>query len=178
MPQASSLLLLDTPTYYIFSDWIFLLDVQSRYAVPAIDAINTWYCNPNIPFAQSKPVTNQTSEENTTTPEYITTLANPALFPEDVHDGSNKTIQDPLEFYRNILQKAERNSITIIEIGFLTHLNKLYQSPGGKELIAEKVKELVVQGGDFGPNLSGSGPNSAGFNMRSSFDSVSCLAFQ
>ncbi|KIJ31438.1 hypothetical protein M422DRAFT_53365 [Sphaerobolus stellatus SS14] len=140
-------------------------DVQSRFAVPGIDAIDTWYCNPDIPFAQSQPVTNQIDEVNNTAPEYITTLANPALFPEDIHDGSNKTVQDPLTFYRTVLQRAKGKSITIIGIGFLTHLNQLYQSPGGKELIRDKVAELIIQGGDFGPNFFGPGPNRAGYNL-------------
>ena len=114
-------------------------------------------------------MTNQIDEVNNTAPEYITTLANPAFFPQDIRDGSNKTVQDPLEFYRKVLSKAGRKSVTILGIGFLTHLNQLYQSPGGKELIEEKVAELIIQGGNFGPNFFGPGPNRAGYNLRSLF---------
>lgn len=134
-----------------------------------MDGINTWYCNPDIPFAQSQPVTDQVNEVNNTAPVYVTTLANSSAFPEDLHDGSNKAVMDPLKFYRHVLRRAAKRSVTIIGIGFLTHLKELYDSSGGKELIREKVAELIIQGGDFGPNFFGPGPNRAGYNLRKMF---------
>ncbi|KAF8530063.1 hypothetical protein BU17DRAFT_59841 [Hysterangium stoloniferum] len=140
-------------------------EVNSRYAVPAMDAINTWYCHPGIPFARNHTLTNETAEPNVDpaqNPVFVTTLADPAKFPQSLQDNSIKL---PLDFYRETLSKAKDHSITILGIGFMQNLDALYHSPGGKELIQRKVRELVVQGGDFGPNFFDPGPNRAGYNL-------------
>ncbi|KAF8518542.1 hypothetical protein BU17DRAFT_66380 [Hysterangium stoloniferum] len=140
-------------------------DVNSRYAIPAMDAINTWYCHPSIPFARNRTLTNETAAPNianidpTQNPVFVTTLADPARFPQSLQDNSIKV---PLDFYRETLSEAKDHSVTIIAIGYLQNLDALYHSPGGQELIQRKVRELVVGVGDFGPN---SGPNRAAYNL-------------
>jgi len=71
---------------------------------------------------------------------------------------------DPVKFYKDVLGKAEKKSVTIIAIGFLTHLKELHDSDGGKTLIEEKVAELVVQAGNFHDNVT----HHAGFNLGNS----------
>ncbi|GJJ13410.1 hypothetical protein Clacol_007664 [Clathrus columnatus] len=121
-------------------------DVTSVYSLPGIDAINTWYCHPNIPMAQTHALTATIREPrvNSSNPEYITRLADPSEFPQAF---DRRRVKEPVGFYRDVLSKAADNSITIVAIGFLTNLHDLYYSPGGAQLIKAKVKELVVQGG-------------------------------
>ena len=63
---------------------------------------------------------------------------------------------DPVDLYRGILGKARDGSITIVSIGFLDNLAALLDSGSdthsnltGRELIAAKVRNLVVMGGDY-----------------------------
>ncbi|KAF8530203.1 inosine-uridine preferring nucleoside hydrolase-domain-containing protein [Hysterangium stoloniferum] len=143
-----------------------------------MDAINTWYCHPDIPFGQNQPVTNITAEPGTNPiedPVYVKTLADPSRFPEDIHDGSNKTIHRPVELYHSLLSNAKDQSVTILAIGFMSNLAAFYSSPGGRELISKKVKELVVQGGDFGPRGPDGGPNGANYNLGNDLTAAKVL---
>ncbi|GJJ10690.1 hypothetical protein Clacol_004917 [Clathrus columnatus] len=136
-------------------------DVTSNYSLAAIDAINTWYCHPNIPLAQTNHLTDTVREPevNSTDAEYITTLANSQVFPQNF---DRSKVKDPVEFYHDILSEAEDNSVTIIAIGFFTNLYNLYYSENGPALIKAKVKELVVQGGSCNTTDK---PHNAGYNQ-------------
>jgi len=153
-------------------------DVRSRYAPPAIDAINTFYGHPDIPLAISKPVDNSVYTIPPTTPlsrytpltfqktqdplyteypAYVDQLSQ--RFPEDTHDGENTT--DPVTLYRKLLSKAPANSVTIAAIGFFDALYLLFDSKPddispltGFELIKEKVTELVVQAAGTGTSYN------------------------
>lgn len=140
--------------------------VTSKYSLPGMDAINTWYCHPDIPLAQTPHVTGVVREPgvNLTNPEYITKLADPQDFPEDFN---RKNVKDPVTFYKDTLSAAEDQSVTIVAIGFLTNLHDLYYSDGGPELIQRKVKELVIQGGSCNTTDQ---PHGAGVNLRKYFN--------
>jgi len=63
---------------------------------------------------------------------------------------------NPVDLYRQILCEAQNGTVTIISIGFFDNLAGLldseadaYSNLTGRELIATKVKELVVMGGDY-----------------------------
>ena len=63
---------------------------------------------------------------------------------------------NPVDLYRQILDGAQGVSITIVSIGFFDNLAGLldskpdaYSNLTGKELIATKVKDLVIMGGDY-----------------------------
>ena len=63
---------------------------------------------------------------------------------------------NPVDLYRKILDKAQDDSITIVSIGFFDNLALLldsgpdaYSNLTGRELIATKVKDLIVMGGDY-----------------------------
>lgn len=77
----------------------------------------------------------------------------------------------PVELYRSLLSSAENNSLHIISIGFLTNLADLLRSEAddlsplsGVELLAAKVSELIIMGGQYPSgweyNLGGTDPNS------------------
>ena len=51
-----------------------------------------------------------------------------------------------LKIYQEKLGAAWDNSVTILAVGHLTVLLELLESPGGAELVATKVKKMVVMG--------------------------------
>ncbi|GJJ13414.1 hypothetical protein Clacol_007668 [Clathrus columnatus] len=137
-------------------------DVTSNYSLPGIAAINTWYCHSNIPLSQTERITNASREPriDSTTPEYIKDVSDSHRFPQHFDRSQTKT---PLRFYKEILANENDNSVTIVAIGFLTNLNELLSSPGGKDLIRRKVRELIIQGGS--PNAT-TDPHPAGYNLE------------
>ncbi|KAI5841740.1 hypothetical protein DFP73DRAFT_480552, partial [Morchella snyderi] len=135
--------------------------IRSRYAPPAIDAVDTFYGHPNIEVAIQKPLDNTTYDPDYTRyGGWVQTLSQ--KWPEDIKDGSNTT--DPVLLYRKLLASADDNSVTIAVIGFFDVLYRLVDSPAdsisgltGWELIKKKVVELVVQADASAPrsyNLS------------------------
>lgn len=144
----------------IFQNWgqVELIGVfsciNSRYAPPAIDAINTFFGHPDIPTAVQKPVDNLTTwPDHPEFGDYLTGLT--FNFTEDVRDGTNTP--DPVSAYRFLLATSGDNSVTIAAIGFYANLFQLMNSGAdaispltGAELLATKVRELVVQANDVG----------------------------
>jgi hypothetical protein len=52
-----------------------------------------------------------------------------------------------LRIFRNALESAADGSVTVVAVGFLTNVHDLLLSPSGVELVARKVKLMVVMGG-------------------------------
>lgn len=77
----------------------------------------------------------------------------------------NDEVPDATEVYRKVLSSQPDQSVTIVTVGFLTNLSILLQSPpdkysklNGKELVKQKVKQLVCMAGRF--------PAGSEFNVR------------
>lgn len=77
----------------------------------------------------------------------------------------NDEVADATEVYRKVLAVQPNKSVTIITVGFLTNLAALLQSPpdkysklNGRELIRQKVKQLVCMAGRF--------PSGSEFNVN------------
>jgi len=78
---------------------------------------------------------------------------------------SNNEVPDATEVYRSVLASQPDKSVTIVTVGFLTNLSALLQSPpdkystlNGKELVGQKVKQLVCMAGRF--------PSGSEFNVN------------
>lgn len=78
---------------------------------------------------------------------------------------TNAEVPDAVEVYRKALASQPDTSVVIITVGFLTNLSALLQSLpdkysklNGKELVKQKVKQLVCMGGRF--------PSGNEFNIR------------
>ena len=72
------------------------------------------------------------------------------------HIKTNDEVPDATEVYRKVLSSQPDKSVTIVTVGFLTNLSALLQSPAdkysklnGKELVRQKVKQLVCMAGKF-----------------------------
>jgi PKD repeat protein len=99
-----------------------------------IDAINTWYGRGDIPVGVYKDTLSE--------PDYSPYLEAVSNFPHDL-DSTNAL--NALDVYQNVLSEQPDSSVTIISVGFLNNLNDLLNA--NPELIAKKVKELVIMGG-------------------------------
>ena len=84
------------------------------------------------------------------TGDYVPYLV--AHWPAPVKRSSE--VEDALIVYRRVLAAAADRSVVIAAIGFATNLAPLLRSPpdeisplGGRELVAQKVKRIVWQGG-------------------------------
>ncbi|KAI5867466.1 hypothetical protein GGS23DRAFT_592779 [Durotheca rogersii] len=132
--------------------------INSRFAPPAIDAINTFYGHPDIPIALRKPVNNLTQwPQYPQYGDYLTGLT--YNFTQDIQDGVYTP--DPVSSYRYLLSTSADSSVTIAAIGFFGNLYGVLQSGGdaisprtGAELLAAKVGELVVQADERGRSFN------------------------
>ncbi len=115
------------------------------YVVPAVDAVNTFYGNPDIPIGVRKDET-YLSDWN-----YAKPIAD-AL----PHNKTYKSVDEATLLYRKILSNSSDKSVVIVTVGPLKNIQNLLHSRAdsisplsGKELIELKVKEFVVMGGQF-----------------------------
>jgi len=122
-----------------------MLWTTDEYAVPAVDAINRFYLNPNIPIGTRKDGTYR-SKEN-----YNQVIADNFEYKLTYND-----VPEVVDLYRKILASAADASITVVTVGPLLNIQRLLQSKAdkhsplnGSNLISKKVKEFVVMGGQF-----------------------------
>jgi hypothetical protein len=132
---------------------------KDKAIAASIDVINTYYGRPHIPIG-----TYQGPKFPPTKSRYTAHLRDE--FPHTaLPDDQQPTA---VAIYRAALASADDHSITIVSIGFLINLEELLQSPAdalspldGTALVRQKVKQLVVMGGQF-PK---SDPNRGEFNF-------------
>ena len=124
---------------------------SSNYGPACIDAINRYYNNETIQIGA-------TSREN-----YNNQIVSPFL--EDIatnYPNSYKDrlkVKDSVKLIREVLSKAQDNSITFVCIGQLDNVSDLLDSSAdeyslldGISLVKKKVKEFVIMGGLFRKN--------------------------
>lgn len=116
-----------------------------KYAISAIDAVNTFYGNPDIPLGlragdnyfidwnHSKPIADKLD-----------------------HDITPENAQEATKLYRKLLAESDDKSVVIVTVGPLANIQNLMNSQpdefsnlNGIDLIHKKVKEFVVMGGQF-----------------------------
>ncbi len=116
-----------------------------KYAVEAIDAVNTYYGNPNIPIGLRQ------GDQHETPWNHSKVIADNLD-----HDATYDNVPEATSLYRKILAQSENKSIIIVTVGPLMNIKKLidskadhYSALNGKALINAKVKEFVIMGGNF-----------------------------
>lgn len=115
-------------------------DVKSLDAAPAIDAINTWYGNGDVPVGATLG-----TEQDIFANVYTSELAR--RFRHSPGDGSRAPQAAAL--YQRLLARQPDRSVTIVSIGGHSNLAELLASRRGADLVARKVKQLVVMAGEF-----------------------------
>ncbi len=128
---------------------------HEQYALPALAAVNQYYGRPRLPLAVRK------SEVWRTEWNYTKSLAD--RFPHD--QGAIQDVPWAVPLYRQILAEASDHEITIVTVGPLANIRDLLASGSdehsplsGKALVDEKVRCLVVMGGQFPEGRTVSGP--------------------
>ncbi|MEO0472909.1 MAG: nucleoside hydrolase, partial [Bacteroidota bacterium] len=116
-----------------------------KYAIRAIDAVNTFYGNPDVPLGL------RAGEGHETDWNHSRVIAE-----QLPHDALAAMVPEATALYRKILSESEDSSLIIVTVGPLMNIKKLidsepdqYSALNGKELIHTKVKEFVIMGGNF-----------------------------
>ena len=116
-----------------------------EYAVSAIDAVNRFYGHPDVPVGARKDDTFHTDWN------YTRPISD--RFP---HKLNHDNVPDAMVLYRKILSGSPDSSIVIVTVGPLKNIENLLRSGSdsisgltGKELIACKVREFVIMGGEY-----------------------------
>jgi hypothetical protein len=134
---------------YINSGECELLGVMSwsneKFAVPAIDAVNRYYGNPDIPISIRSHDLN-----------YIDWNYNEVIASNFHYEKTAEEVPLSKDLYRKILAEQPDQSVTIITVGPLKNIQNLinsepdkYSELSGEELIDQKVKRFVIMGGKF-----------------------------
>ncbi|KAK3334063.1 inosine/uridine-preferring nucleoside hydrolase [Cercophora scortea] len=133
------------------------VNYPSSYSALAASALLAHYGHPQTPVGIRRPLTNATFFDSWAFElgEYTSKIAyhwSGGTLPW----GHAEDAWDPVALYRKVLAEAEDQSVTIASIGFFENLSGLlnstadaYSSLTGPELIAAKVSELVVMGGEY-----------------------------
>ncbi len=121
---------------------------DGKWAVPAIDAINTWYSHKDIPIGIYKGV-NPIKDDSS---HYTRQVQ--AAFPHSYKPGD--TILEGYKLYRKILSSQPDGSVRVLTVGFLNNLEQLlksrpdeYSSLTGSQLVKQKVMEWICMGGSY-----------------------------
>ncbi|MFM8577212.1 MAG: sulfatase-like hydrolase/transferase [Planctomycetaceae bacterium] len=107
----------------------------------AVDAINTFYCRPDLPLGVGR--------------EPPTALQRTSPFTPAIRDGfphdttTDDKMPDALEVYRTVLVAQPDGSVTICSVGAFSNLAELCRRE--PDLVKNKVARLVVMGGQFPP---------------------------
>jgi hypothetical protein len=116
-----------------------------EHAVPAIDAVNTFYGNPDIPIGVRK------DGKHFVEWNYSKSIADAYK-----HNATYESATEATTLYRDILSKSKNKDVVIVTVGPLKNIENLLNSKAdsispltGKELIELKVKEFVIMGGHF-----------------------------
>ncbi len=122
-----------------------------------MNVFNTYFNRPNIPVAVPKGNALTLRDWQHWTDTLI------EKYPHSIK--SNDDVPDAPDLYRKILSQQPDHSVTIVTVGFLTNLSNLllskadkYSSLEGKELVRQKVKQLVCMAGRF--------PSGSEFNVN------------
>jgi hypothetical protein len=116
-----------------------------QFAIPAMDAVNRFYGNPDIPMGiRSRGYHFQDWNYNKPIAD---------SFP---HKLTNDDAMLAVDLYRKILSEQEDNSVVIVTLGPLKNIEDLiksgpdkYSPLSGNDLINKKVKKLSIMGGHF-----------------------------
>jgi len=144
---------------------------ENELAAPFVDAVNTFYGRPDIPIGINPDAPHRDSK-------YLQLVEEKDgenfRYPHDI--GVSVEPEDSLALLKSVLEKAEDNSVAIIQVGLATNLAKLLESEGGKELISQKVEHLSVMAGAF--TTIGSNNAFKEANVRNHIPSMHTLADQ
>jgi inosine-uridine nucleoside N-ribohydrolase len=125
---------------------------DNPWAAPYIDLVNTFFGRAEIPIGMVKG-SGVTSEDSAMIriPAQRKRTDGSFLYPHKLRSGADAP--DAVVVLRQALAAQPDHSVVIIQVGFSTNLAHLLDDSGeldqSRELVARKVKLLVMMGGDF-----------------------------
>jgi inosine-uridine nucleoside N-ribohydrolase len=115
-------------------------------AAAFVDAVNTLYGYPDTPIGVVRDgAAKEAGKFNLLADEK--NADGTLRYPHDLKGGADAP--EAVTLIKEILAKQPDGSVVIAQVGFFTNLSRLLDSPGGKELIAKKVKVLSIMAGAF-----------------------------
>lgn len=131
------------------------IDERGAWASSAADAVNTYYGRPDVQLAVNRGQATAFAGDASRFTEIIGADAE-----QYGHDVSAQTpLEDAVTAYRRLLAKQADNSVDIVVIGWMSNMANLMATVAnhngdgiqktGKELLEQKVKRLVVMGGQY-----------------------------
>ena len=133
-----------------------MLNKEGEFPPKYIDLLNTWYGQRRIPIGVS-PRSGQSIVAGANYTQVIcekTDANGKPLYRRSIKDYSR--LLPAATLYRKLLAKAADASVTIVSVGFSTNLALLldtkadeYSPLTGRELVASKVRRLVVMAGNI-----------------------------
>ncbi len=134
----------------------FMVSSKNEWAVPCLDAINTWYGRADLPIGYQRSLQygyhNLKDPGRETPSKYVEAIAK--NFPHRIQRSSD--VPDAAKLCRKLLAAQPDHSVTIVSTGFLCNLRDLLDSPpdessplNGEALVKLKVKQWVCMGGIF-----------------------------
>ena len=115
-------------------------------AAAFVDAVNTLYGYPDTPIGVVRDgAAKEAGKFNLLADEKNSDGS--LRYPHDLKSGADAP--EAVGLIKDILSKQPDGSVVIAQVGFFTNLSRLLDSPGGKELIAKKVKFLSIMAGAF-----------------------------
>jgi inosine-uridine nucleoside N-ribohydrolase len=120
---------------------------DNPYAAPFVDLLNTFYGRPEIPVGAVRDGKTRENSDMIKVPAERRTSAGAYLYPHKLTNG--RSAPEAVLLLTHLLSWQPDASVSVVQIGFSTNLARLVSSPGGRNLVAKKVKQLYVMGGNF-----------------------------
>ncbi|KAL2865203.1 inosine-uridine preferring nucleoside hydrolase-domain-containing protein [Aspergillus lucknowensis] len=134
------------------------INYPSAYGGLAASGLLGYYNHAHVPLGLKRPFTNATffDDYEYKNGEYASKVAYHWRHNASLPWGDVSGTWDPVELYRKVLSEQQDHAVTVTSIGFLDNLSGLlssgpdaYSPRTGRQLVMEKVKELVVMGGSY-----------------------------
>jgi hypothetical protein len=106
-----------------------------------VDAQNTFYGRPDLPVGVTRDPNAQYRESK------FLQLAESPHYPHDLK--RNEEARDAVALIRELLEAQPDHSVTIVSVGIASNMAGLLTSPGGQDLVKQKVKTLSIMAGAF-----------------------------
>ena len=133
------------------------LSKEGEAPAACLDIFNHWYCLQDTPVGIIRDAVVCGNEDcnYAVTLSRMKELGGRYLYPRD-KTIDHTELPEAVNIYRKALSRAEDASVVMVVVGFATNMARLletgadeYSDLSGKELVARKVKSLVVMAGSF-----------------------------
>jgi inosine-uridine nucleoside N-ribohydrolase len=120
---------------------------DNPFAATYIDIVNHFYGRGSIPIGIVKKGKTPEASKMIQAPSERKADNGTLIYERQLLDGNKAA--DAGVILKQVLERAADQSVVVIQVGFSTNLGRLLATPGGKDLVARKVKLLSMMAGEF-----------------------------